>query len=77
MYKSPEEVLKYVDMPEAASKAIEQLLQKLEKYETNYIDFPHIIEEASIRLDTIIRENPNNDIIDKLKSVSDYMYSAI
>jgi hypothetical protein len=77
MYKSPEEVLKYIEMPEPASKVIEQLMIEIENLKSETKDFPNILENATIRLDTIIRENPNNGIIDKLKSVSDYMYSAI
>ena len=76
MYKSPEEVLNYVEMPESAAWAINTLLAEIEKLKSETTDHSYILEKVAAELDTIIEEKPK-DIINRLKSTTDYIYSTL
>ena len=79
---SPEEVLNYIEMPNAASKAINELLDQVAELETTvetleniqsdletcYHDLEHIINQDRVNYDNIIAE---------LKQLSHRMYMAI
>ena len=76
MKMSPEEVLNYIEMPDAAAQAINELLDEIEKLKSETKDHSYILEKVAAELDIIIEEKPK-DIIDRLKSTTDYIYSTL
>lgn len=74
MKMSPEEVLNYVEMPIAASEAINELLEEILKlkYTNSVLQSRYTaLGKITHKLDIIIMSNLTNSIIPELESLSD------
>jgi uncharacterized protein YoxC len=79
---SPEEVLNYIEMPEAASRALNELLDQVAELEATVESLENTtsdLETCYNDLEDIINQDRVNydDIIAELKELSKKMYSSL